>query len=350
MSPFSRNLLVMMALLLSVGIVLYGCDVIQEHKPANGAASAGGSKSYVFGFWNVENLFDDRDDGRNQPGDKEYDGWLAKNPQILREKLGKLTDGILSTNDGKGPDILGVVEVESVRAAELLQHTLNSRLDPSLHYTSVLMKEVTVGRHIAPAILTRLPVVRDRTRNYGSRYRIVQGTVLVDGRELNVIVSHWTSRLKAANEKGRMEYADKIYGACNAMYHSNPAVDFLVCGDFNDTPADKSVVEHLHAVGDAKITLSGPPLKLFHLQALKDPATYGTHYYQKWFIFDQIAVSPGMLDNQAWSCVPDSVKPLTSLAKPRDRHGRPWRFGGEKETGQRGYSDHFPVTVQLNVH
>ena len=76
---------------------------------------------------------------------------------------GPLADGILSVNEGKGPDILGVVEVESIRAAELLQQALNKRLDPSLHYTNVLMREVSSGRHIAPVLLTRLPVIRDRT-------------------------------------------------------------------------------------------------------------------------------------------------------------------------------------------
>jgi endonuclease/exonuclease/phosphatase family metal-dependent hydrolase len=237
-----------------------------------------------------------------------------------------------------------------VRAAQLLQQTLNSRLDPSLHYTSVLMKEVSAGRHIAPVLITRLPTVRDRTRLLGSRQRTLQSTVVVDGKELNVIVSHWTSRLKETNQKNRADYADKIYGACNAMYHANPGVDFLVCGDWNDTPADDSVVNHLHATGNAQVVLAGAPLRLFHLQATKDPNVYGTHYYQRWFIFDQIAVSPGMLDAQGWSCDPDSVQTMRSLTKPGDRTGRPWRFGGEKETGQRGYSDHFPVTVRLKVN
>ena len=41
--------------------------------------------------------------------------------------------------------------------------------------------------------------------------------------------------------------------------------------------------------------------------------------------------------------------PKVPVTKPGDRIGRPWRFGGEKEKGPRGYSDHFPVTVKLKA-
>ena len=94
---------------------------------------------------------------------------------------------------------------------------------------------------------------------------------------------------------------------------------------------------------------SDPPL-FFNLMADKDPrGGFGTHYYNKWFIFDQIAVSPGLLDRAGWSCEPASVKTINTLYRPGDRLQRPWRFGGERDRGLRGYSDHFPVTVRLKV-
>src|SRR5262249_60487611 len=117
-------------------------------------------------------FFDDRDDHRSG-ADKSYDGWFAKNPQVLEQKLDHLSQALLKMNHGRGPDILAIVEVESARAAELLQEALNQRLkDPALYYKSVLMKNLAAGRHIAPAILTRLPVRADRTRLVGKRQRI----------------------------------------------------------------------------------------------------------------------------------------------------------------------------------
>ena len=73
----------------------------------------------------------------------------------------------------------------------------------------------------------------------------------------------------------------------------------------------------------------------------------GTLYYQGWNHFDHIIVSPGMLDGQGWSCDPSSARIVNHLTKPGDKNHRPWRFGGEKDTGPRGYSDHFPVTARL---
>lgn len=317
--------------------------------PHTQTITPGGRSEFLFCLWNAENLFDDRDDGRKGPGDRDYDPLYAERPALLKQKLAKLTDALLTLNDGKGPDILAIVEVEGVRAAELLKEALNARLaDPAWHYQHLLMKEVASGRHIAPAIITRLPVRADRTRSLASRLRIVQGHIEVGGKELVVIASHWTSRLQEGDE-GRTNYADKIYGACNAMYLSNPAVDFLVCGDFNDTPQDDSVTRHLHSTADPRAARSGPPLQLFNPLAAKDPEQFGTHYYRRWFIFDQVLVSPGMLDDAGWSYAPESVQVINTLTKPGDRLKRPWRFGSENEKGPRGYSDHFPVTARLRV-
>jgi endonuclease/exonuclease/phosphatase family metal-dependent hydrolase len=310
------------------------------------------ANEYLFCFWNVENLFDDKFDGRTAPGDKEHDTWQAKNPAILQQKLSKLTDALLSMNGGKGPDILAICEVESVRAAQLLQQALNARLrDPALHYSSVMMKEIALGRHIAPAIITRLPIDSARTRNYGGRFRIIQGHIVVNGQELIVMASHWTSRLQADNVKGRTEYADKLYGAANAAFHANPAADILICGDFNDTPEDVSVIQNLHASADLNAVRSArDQLQLFNLMAGKDPAGYGTHNYSgRWFIFDHVVASPGMLDNRGWTCEPASLQVGRNLTKPGDRNQKPWRFGSENDKGERGYSDHFPVTVKLKV-
>jgi hypothetical protein len=136
------------------------------------------------------------------------------------------------------------------------------------------------------------------------------------------------------------------------MYLSNPRVDLLVCGDFNDPPDDPVVAGSLHATGDREAVLRPPrntPL-LFNLFADKDPNQFGTLYYQGWRIYDQIVVSPGMLDDQGWSCDPDSVRTIKTLSRPGDKLRRPWGFDRSDTKGERGSSDHFPVIVQLRLH
>jgi endonuclease/exonuclease/phosphatase family metal-dependent hydrolase len=307
-------------------------------------------RDYLFCFWNVENLFDDQEDDRLQGADQEYDRWFARDHTALEFKLARLSQALLEMNGGRGPDIIALAEVENQRAAELLKDALNSRLDnAAMHYSHVLFKDPHGGRHIATAIITRLPVRGDRTRTHGSRLRILEGHIDVNGHDLVVLATHWTSRLTDKTGSQRAKYADQIHGVFSAMYHTNPRVDFLICGDFNDPPEAPSVTEHLHAVDRQQFGLSTEGPRLLDLFAGKDPERYGTHYNQgKWYVFDQIAVSSGLLDDQGWTCDPDSAQTVNNLVLPGDRHRRPWHFGNS-HTYNHGYSDHFPVTVRLRV-
>lgn len=326
-----------------------GCARLPAEQEASTAAVA---DDVFFCFWNVENLFDDRRDARLADADREFDAWFADNPAILKQKLTKLGDVLLKMNSGKGPDILAMAEVENVRAAELLRQALNDRIaDKELHYSSPVMKDVDGGRHIAPAILTRLPVLRERTRVLGKRQRMLEAHVKLHGHELIVLVTHWTARLRDGSERGRLGYADTLYRAFRQLHARDRTVDLIICGDFNDTPQDDSVTRHLHATGDRDAVREGVnPPPLYNLMADKDPAAgFGTHYFRRWLIFDQIVVSPGMLDDTGWTCVPASVKTVNTLYRKSDRLRRPWRFGSERDGGARGYSDHFPVTVRLKV-
>jgi endonuclease/exonuclease/phosphatase family metal-dependent hydrolase len=343
-SYFPRTLL--LSLLASFLCLSGGCARTSEGQ--------GGNEGYLFCFWNVENLFDDHEDGRVNPVDREFDRWFARDQQALQLKLDHLSEAIIQLNGGRGPDILAVAEVETVRAAELLRDTLNKRLtDASLHYTSVLMKELIAGRHIAPAIITRLPVERDRTRLHGSRLRILEGHVTVQGHDLVVLASHWTARVTDERGEHRAKYGDQLYGTFKGVYKRNPKVDLLICGDFNDPPEAPSVTKHLRATGDINTMLhpDGDPL-LFNLFADKDPtAGFGSHFYAgHWYLFDQIVVSPGLLDRDGWSCDPTSVCTVNTLTRPGDPKHRPWRFGNEHDHAPRGYSDHFPVTVRLYMN
>src|SRR5436190_1509766 len=76
-----------------------------------------------------------------------------------------------------------------------LPDALNGRLAPELAYRNGIFDRAGSGRHIATALLTRLPVVRDRTTTLGNRQRILRTQVRVNRHDLVVVVSHWTSRL-----------------------------------------------------------------------------------------------------------------------------------------------------------
>jgi hypothetical protein len=307
---------------------------------------------YFFCFWNVENLFDDQDDHRTKKGDSSYDPLFGQEPDALKWKLKKLTDVLVKMNDGKGPDILCVAEVEvNSRAPKLLMDAYNARIgDPSRHLLSVVFDNPGGGRDIGCAVLTRLPVDASRTHLLGRRLRILEGQIVVNDHPLVVVASHWSSRLSDKDGRSRGTYGDVIYGRFRAMAKSNPAVDFLVCGDFNDPPEEESVVSHLRAIGDLqKVKRGGPEPYLYNLMTPLAEQGQGTHYYRHWWLFDHICVSPGLLDDRGWSVVPGSaaiVKEMTT------KGGMPDRFGGPSDKrpySRRGAADHFPVTCRLRV-
>ena len=90
---------------------------------------------------------------------------------------------------------------------------------------------------------------------------------------------------------------------------------------------------------------------LYNLFLDKNDGKQGTHYYNgKWMIFDQIHVSPDMLGGGGWTCDTEWAKIVNNLTA--DKKGHPKRFGNQHDKidlNERGYSDHFPVTVRLHV-
>ena len=170
-----------------------------------------------------------------------------------------------------------------------------------------------------------------------------------------MVASHWTSRLTDKTGRGRANYADAIYGEYKGMYlaarEAGRPLAFLVCGDFNDNPDDESVTDHLHATGDVEaVRNGGDELKLLNLMApLWKGGSASIYNGTKPYLFDQICVSPGMLDDEGWSVEPDTARVVPKMALP---NGRPKRFGGPKDRRPltaRGASDHFPVVVRLRV-
>lgn len=327
-------------------------DSWPDVSPLGTPVSDPGSGQYLFCFWNVENLFDDRDDGRQTKADKPYDQWFAYDHAALRQKLENLCTVLLPLNEGKGPDILAVAEIESARAVELLRRALNQRLkDSNLHYRHLVFVDTSGGRNIAPAVLTRLPVHPSTARLLDKKLRILEVRVEAAGQPLTLLASHWTSRLSDRTGERRAVYADQLYRRVQQLSRSDPQIDLLVCGDFNDNPDDPSVVDHLRATADrdAVIPNRTDPL-LFNVFAKLGQQGQGSHYYSgRPYLFDQICVSAGMLDARGWSCDPTTATIVKQMAT---RQGRPDRFGNENDKrplSARGASDHFPVTLQLQV-
>lgn len=349
--------LVLLGLAALVALVHFVWTSLPERQTPPPLAGDGAPATFLFCSWNVENLFDDQDDPKS---DDSYEDWYANDPQAFLAKADHLAEGLLKMNGGVGPDIACLVEVESERALAVLQEAVNAKLEAAGYgdrkYTAVLFKGDNMGRRFAPAILTRLAVRADRTRKLGKRVngRILEGHLYHNGHELVVIAAHWTSRVtdKVGVGARRADYAEDVYGRVKAILAANPDADVVVCGDFNDEFEDPSIRNELHASDRPEVVrnaLAEPRLLALFAHWSGDPP--GTIYYRKWSVFDHICVTRGLLDDQGWSCNPKTAEVFApeEFRRQVGKRFEPFEFGGRRHKGPRGYSDHFPVTVQLSV-
>ena len=354
---YPRPALVVLVLVGLVALGYYLWSNWPKRQAPPPVAGDGRPATFLFCSWNVENLFDDEDDPNFRDS---HEDWFGTDPAAFRAKVDHLAEGLLKMNGGVGPDVACLVEVESDRALAALREAVNAKLDAAGHgdrkYAHALFKEDNTGRRIAPAILTRIGVTADRTRRLGNRSnsRILEGHLHHNGHELVVIAAHWTSRVTDKEGVGarRSDYAQDIYGRVRAILHENPDADVVVCGDFNDEFDDPSIRNDLHATDrpeDARDL--GIELRLFDLFAHWAGDPPGTIYSRKWSVFDHICVTRGLLDDNGWSCAPRTAA-VFAPDEFRRRVGKrfePFEFGGRRHKGLRGYSDHFPVTVQVSV-
>ena len=352
--PFRMRLvLVSVLLVLGLGILLTYWIRSRHHERASFTPDSAGPKTVLLCHWNLENLFDDRDDRRRQP-DEDYDRWFVNDPETRTWKYNRISDALVALNGGNGPDLVIGNEVESYRAAELLRDYLNAKLPAGgTPYGHVAMKELDAGRHIAPCVISRYPL--SGAKLLGRRQRILEVHVTANGHDLCLIASHWTSKLSDQGNdetRGRFGYANVIYEEYRDAIRAQPGVDLLVCGDFNDSPESDPVAGHLHVSGNINsVTPGADPPRLFGLLSGKSPSVFGTHYFNGPVIYDQIAISPGLLDSIGWQYLAESVQvPTSGLIRSGSTTRRPWRFGSKSDPAiNRGFSDHFPVIAMLKV-
>lgn len=360
-----------------IGIVVVGIFVWQARdlwdntREQRDAEQTGPPGTYLFCFWNVENLYDDEDDpnfdvdpANPRTNQAEEEDWFARDPGMLRLKLDNLADALLKMNGGAGPDILAMCEVESQRSVELLRETLNARLQADGRadqlYQHIAFIENNTGRRFAPAVLSRINIEGNRVRKFGkasdagdgrrASARTLIAPLRYNGHELIIMVGHWTSRVTDDEGPRRLAYADDTYGEFKAIVLANPDADVILCGDYNDEFADESIQVGLKASAaedSVRDALTEP--RPFALTANIDTNQIGTIYYEgDYQVFDHILLSRGMLDDRGWNFERDTFS-IFAPAEMRYQGKGPSSFGNPTRMGERGFSDHFPVTVRVRV-
>ena len=326
--------------------------------------------TYRIAFWNLENLFDVEDAPPGRRSDKlrralrvgtpasEVRGWTQP---VLERKVAQLASVIARIGDGRGPDILGVCEVENRHVLELLR----AALAPTGRSWGIVHADTGDERGIDVAFLHDTAVFGADPAGVFSHF-VVKRTATRDlvqvnfrdarGRLLVCVGNHWPSRLggRWESEPFRIIAAETLayFHERIAEIHGRDAA-VLAMGDFNDEPPDRSLAEHARAERSrAKVVRATGPALLNLMWPLL-AAQQGTHFQDnRPGVLDQILVSRGLLTGKSGFRVLDGRTAivafpdmLTQGAYPQPRrHGRPADPGGLDPDG---FSDHHAVGVVL---
>lgn len=318
----------------------------------------GGPKSQVtVAFYNLENLFDTKDDPNINDEDFLPNGanqWTDARKAI---KLDNLSRVINELGDEDGPELLGVCEVEN-RAVleELVAHkTLKKKGYAVAHVDSpdergidcaLLYKKKRFLPLYTQAYAVKLPSEKDRTRDV----LLVKG-ILDNKYDLTVMVNHWPSRRGGASESApaRAAAAATVRHIVDSIQTLDPHASIIIMGDLNDGPKDLSLQNVLRAGRDSVEAMG---TLLYNCMYKLDDEGQGTLMYKgDWDLFDQIIVSVPMVMSRSplryTSCSAGIYNPTWMQVAEGEYKGASKRMYIGKNFKEDGYSDHFPVYIHL---
>lgn len=317
--------------------------------------SCQGQEKIYIAFWNLENLFDTKDDPNND-GDDEFLPTSKSEWNEIRfdKKLSNLSKIIRSMNDGNGPDILGVCEVENRYVLEELSSRFLKDLNYEIvHFDSKDPRGIDVGLIYKKNKFKYLNSEKIRVPLQGNTRDILFSTLIYISDTLHIFVNHWPSRRtgEKESEPRRITAANSLRFKVDSLLKANPKSSIVIMGDFNDMPDNKSLLMTLLAVPFECDNLSPEyTVNLYNTAYKKYSKGMGTYLYQGNFnMLDQIIISKGLLDMNNLDYVCDSFEIISNelnTTRSGKYKGAPFpTFGSGRYLG--GYSDHFPVGAKF---
>ncbi|MBY0314512.1 MAG: endonuclease/exonuclease/phosphatase family protein [Bdellovibrionales bacterium] len=303
--------------------------------------------------WNLENLFDTEDDPKVDDDTflplevkkkmpkheakckkKGTYSWVHQclewdwNEYALKLKMQRLSEVIRSVNNGRGPDILVVEEIENFKVLD----RLNKDFLKGLGYTSYLQENGDY-RGIDVGILTRLKVTNDPyLQKLRSRPGYIMQVALPDGERLNVIGVHFPIAPTPIDERLEMvkymiDYAD----ARDDEYT-------LAAGDFN---FPKNVEQHYDIINK----FIRPFMVPAHLYCKDCVGTFYDSYDRDFSFLDMVLMSKNFFKKKAtWTLDVDSVQVYAPLPFQWAIDDTPADFDLPDMSG---VSDHWPIVLQI---
>ncbi len=312
--------------------------------------------NYRVAFYNVENLFDTIDDPKTDDNQYLPTSELVWTQDRYERKLQNLSQVIKSLGkEQTPPSILGMCEIENKKVLQdLLKFIPNGQNMGIVHRDSPDERGIDVGLlydknavKILDSEFFTVNLTNDKTRE------ILYTKAKLAQDELHIFVNHWSSRRegKEISEPKRMKAAQMVRNKIDKLFAKDPESKIIIMGDFNDEPTNKSITQGLKA---QKPTGRFDDGQLYNLSQVWQQNGEGSYYYDGWNALDQIIVSGELLtDKKGLHTMPSKAQIynedwLTFYDK-KYKVKRPSRFMSSRGKVYGGYSDHFPVYLELEV-
>ena len=343
-------------------VLLNLAAVAQDREPYKASLhfddSPRGNERFRMAFYNVENLFDTRDDSLTRddaftPMGENYYGW-----EKYRKKTAASGRTILALGGWEPVELIGLCEVENRYVLESL--TKYGMLGDDY---AIVHEDSPDGRGIDVAALYRpskfqllfyeyLRVEYPEDPGFRTRDALYISGILPNKDTLHFFVNHWPSRWGGQFETQEMRFAAArtIGKRVDAIRARNPRASIVITGDLNDYPNDLSVRNVLGAVAP------GEPLADRQLVNLSAPIQYkfGSHSFAgEWGVLDHFIVHAPLLSLEAPTRVWNETAMIFDapwlLKKNAAGNSVSNRFyQGPMYMG--GYSDHLPIYLDLDLN
>ena len=310
-------------------------------------------------FYNVENLFDTKDDSLKNDAEFLPQGvkyWTWKRYQDKCTKIAKI---IMAVGGWELPEIVGLCEVENKRTLNgiLYATPLKKANYQIIHKESPDHRGIDVALLYQPDRFFPIDTTFLKLKYNNSSYSTTREILYVKGAThtddtLHVFVNHWPSRWggQLESEHKRVSAAQLLKHKVDSIFHDNTKAKVIIMGDFNDYPNNKSITKTLNAIEPDNIILND---QLYNLASvLKKKSSIASNKYKGiWGMLDQFIVSGALLNsngilqtnkNNMFIFAPDYLLETDVSYKGK----RPFRtYIGYKYHG--GFSDHLPVYLDL---
>lgn len=314
-------------------------------------------KGIRIAFYNLENLFDIKDDSLTRDEEFTPEGAKRWNWFRYQDKVAKHAKTLTAVGGWEAPALIAVCEIENEYVLKSL--TEFSLLKPYryqiIHQDSPDLRGIDVGLLFRPdkfdvLHFEALPVVFEEADSRPTRDILyVMGSVLGQD-SLHVFVNHWPSRYGGmmSSEPKRLQAARVLRQKVEEIFAQNPQANIVITGDFNDEPENKSLSQVLAAKHKEEELQAGELFNLMHEKVGRE----GSHKFAgEWGILDHFIVSSALMKGSAnMQITQDRAQIFRApwLLKPdtRDMGEHPFRtYQGPKYLG--GYSDHLPIYLDL---